>query len=353
MANILGINVAAPIAPYTTDDHFATHDEQYGKGGTRSVADITERDAITVERRTQGMTCYVRSTDETWRLLTGITNADWVLLAHSASGYSGFSGYSGASGYSGISGYSGYSGYSGISGYSGPQGPQGPQGPGGGVGANAWSQIYQLADNFGLGDIIFDLGLIMFRNCHLYNNNSVVNVRFQNVPFPSVFWLTVDGTAESSITQIQYDGGEILWSNGGYPGTIGYSPNVLMFVAVEGTPPFVATIGSIGYTGTGDGTIGAAPTVGYNFYYSSFETFTLTFNGTSFNVVGTIQGPLGIVLPDVSTDMGGVSWLISTGGIPFSNGDAFTVDLSVATGGVATKLFGSVVSSYNNYNGIP
>jgi len=81
--NILGINVAAPISPYTTDDAFATHDEQYGRGGTRSVADINERNAITSERRKQGMTVYVRDTDETWRLKTGITNADWVLLAGS------------------------------------------------------------------------------------------------------------------------------------------------------------------------------------------------------------------------------------------------------------------------------
>jgi hypothetical protein len=47
----------------TTDpsDTYATHDAAYGKGGFRSVADITARNAITTERKTIGMWCKVLS----------------------------------------------------------------------------------------------------------------------------------------------------------------------------------------------------------------------------------------------------------------------------------------------------
>ena len=47
----------------TTDpsDTYATHDAAYGKGGFRSVADITARNAITTERKTVGMWCKVLS----------------------------------------------------------------------------------------------------------------------------------------------------------------------------------------------------------------------------------------------------------------------------------------------------
>ena len=70
MALIPGTNVAAPIVPGSTDDVFPTHDAQYGRGGYRAVANVTERDAIPAERRSAGMA--VRTND---------TNANWVLNA--------------------------------------------------------------------------------------------------------------------------------------------------------------------------------------------------------------------------------------------------------------------------------
>lgn len=67
MAKIPGTNVASPIAPFTTDDQFPTHDAIYGKGGQREVATIAERDAIPLARLTEGCTCYVAATEKTYR----------------------------------------------------------------------------------------------------------------------------------------------------------------------------------------------------------------------------------------------------------------------------------------------
>lgn len=74
MANISGTNVAAKIAPFTTDDNYATHDAIYGKGGAKEVATIAERDAIPTERLTEGCTCYVVADGKTYRWL----NSAWV-----------------------------------------------------------------------------------------------------------------------------------------------------------------------------------------------------------------------------------------------------------------------------------
>ena len=59
MSNIKGTNVAAPIVPFTTDDNYATHYAQYGKGGYRTVQTIEERDSIPEARLEEGMLAYV------------------------------------------------------------------------------------------------------------------------------------------------------------------------------------------------------------------------------------------------------------------------------------------------------
>lgn len=61
MAELKGTNVAASIVPFTSDDKYATHDAEYGKGGFRSVATIAARDAIPTERKTNGMVVAVLS----------------------------------------------------------------------------------------------------------------------------------------------------------------------------------------------------------------------------------------------------------------------------------------------------
>jgi hypothetical protein len=55
MAELKGTQVAAIVVPFTDADKYATHDAEYGKGGFRSVSTIEDRDAIPVERKTEGM----------------------------------------------------------------------------------------------------------------------------------------------------------------------------------------------------------------------------------------------------------------------------------------------------------
>lgn len=73
MTAIKGTNVAAPVVPFDTDDIYATHDEQYGKGGFRTVATTTARDAVPAERRTAGMLVYVVATTTTYQLAADLT----------------------------------------------------------------------------------------------------------------------------------------------------------------------------------------------------------------------------------------------------------------------------------------
>lgn len=66
-----GTNVAAPIVPFTTADRFATHYAKYGKGGYRSVSNISERNAIPEERREEGMLAWVISESKLYQLKNG------------------------------------------------------------------------------------------------------------------------------------------------------------------------------------------------------------------------------------------------------------------------------------------
>lgn len=61
MADLKGTNVAAPIVPFTTDDKYATHDAEYGKGGYRSIGTIALRDAIPADRKAEGMIVRVQA----------------------------------------------------------------------------------------------------------------------------------------------------------------------------------------------------------------------------------------------------------------------------------------------------
>jgi hypothetical protein len=71
------------IAPSDSDDAYAVHDEIYGRGGWRTVANLTERDAITSDRRRVGMPVRVLDRGDGTRafytLIDGITNSHWVL----------------------------------------------------------------------------------------------------------------------------------------------------------------------------------------------------------------------------------------------------------------------------------
>src|SRR5271157_861441 len=137
---LTGVNVAAPVVPFTDADTFPTHEAIYGLGGWREVANYTARDAIPSLRQEVGMMVYVLSDQTFWQLTTvGDPGTYSQIFMGSAgnTGYTGYTGYTGAgnftgyTGYTGPIGYTGYTGYTGpgnFTGYSGYTGYTGPQG---------------------------------------------------------------------------------------------------------------------------------------------------------------------------------------------------------------------------------
>jgi hypothetical protein len=86
MAKIKGTNIAAPIAPFTDEDSYPTHDSKYGKGGLKEVDTLVERDAIPADLRSRGMMVFVIEDSNNYQLKTGITNSDWVVLESGTGG---------------------------------------------------------------------------------------------------------------------------------------------------------------------------------------------------------------------------------------------------------------------------
>ena len=66
------------VAPKDTADSYAITDERFNRGGYRTVADLTERDNITNDRRKEGMLVYVLSEDKCYQLKGGTDNTNWV-----------------------------------------------------------------------------------------------------------------------------------------------------------------------------------------------------------------------------------------------------------------------------------
>lgn len=71
------ITIPSPIAPTSELDTYPVTFAKYGKGGLRSVLDITERDGISDARREKGMLVYVETEGKYYTLTNGITNNDW------------------------------------------------------------------------------------------------------------------------------------------------------------------------------------------------------------------------------------------------------------------------------------
>lgn len=85
MSENFGTLVAASILPFDSEDTYATHEDTYGKGGWRSVVDLTERDSIPQERRKIGMAVYVQENDQIYILKGGTGNSNWKILPTSGS----------------------------------------------------------------------------------------------------------------------------------------------------------------------------------------------------------------------------------------------------------------------------
>jgi hypothetical protein len=81
MASIPGTVINSRIVPSDSSDNYATHDAQFGRDGWRSVANISERDAIYSSRRVEGMAVWVQNISAGYQLLGGISNSNWTLLS--------------------------------------------------------------------------------------------------------------------------------------------------------------------------------------------------------------------------------------------------------------------------------
>lgn len=88
MAALSGTIVASRIVPSDSLDAYATHDADYGRGGYRSVTDITERDAIPDPRRKVGMKVWVNSESKEYQLIGDITNSSWIEVSGGSGGSS-------------------------------------------------------------------------------------------------------------------------------------------------------------------------------------------------------------------------------------------------------------------------
>jgi hypothetical protein len=81
---IPGTNVIAPVVPFTTDDQYPSHEAAYGRGGYRTVADTTARDAIPSLRREPGMLVWVTAAQKEYRLETDLVT--WTEVVTSIEG---------------------------------------------------------------------------------------------------------------------------------------------------------------------------------------------------------------------------------------------------------------------------
>jgi Head domain of trimeric autotransporter adhesin len=86
MALIPGsVRVAGFLAPSDSTDTYAVTDETYNRGGYRTVADIASRNAITADRRKEGMLVRILSTSDTYVLVGGILDVNWTLFTLTSS----------------------------------------------------------------------------------------------------------------------------------------------------------------------------------------------------------------------------------------------------------------------------
>ncbi len=73
------VTVTGFVAPTDSADTFPSHTEEWGRGGYRTVADITERNGIPAGRRKEGMKVFVVSNGTEYTLGSGLLDADWVV----------------------------------------------------------------------------------------------------------------------------------------------------------------------------------------------------------------------------------------------------------------------------------
>lgn len=75
-----GIKVSGHIRPISLIDQYPTHLDNLGKGGIHSITSILNRNAITVERRSEGMFTFTQDNQTMYFLVGGIDNSNWRKL---------------------------------------------------------------------------------------------------------------------------------------------------------------------------------------------------------------------------------------------------------------------------------
>lgn len=84
------VRVTGLIAPSDDTDTYPSHHAKWGRGGHRTVDNLTERNLISNDRREEGMLCYVKDTGGgspgMYQLVGGITNGDWVPVSFGGGG---------------------------------------------------------------------------------------------------------------------------------------------------------------------------------------------------------------------------------------------------------------------------
>jgi hypothetical protein len=75
-----GVKVSGHIRPLSLADKYATHLENYGRGGIHHVSNREERDNISSQRRSEGMQVVELDTYTVFTLKDGIENQNWRFL---------------------------------------------------------------------------------------------------------------------------------------------------------------------------------------------------------------------------------------------------------------------------------
>lgn len=135
-----GVTVTGYIAPSDTLDQYATHLASFGKGGYRSVLNISERNNIDFSRREEGMVVFVIEDNKEYRLVGGIENTNWIYSPDSAYEIAISNGFIGTiqEWLESLVGAPGPEGYPGPPGIIGPAGMDGRDGKDGADGKSAY-----------------------------------------------------------------------------------------------------------------------------------------------------------------------------------------------------------------------
>lgn len=92
------VPLTGKIAPTSDLDTYPVTDPKYGLGGLRSVGTTAARNAISYERREQGMMVYVEADQNFYALVGGTSDSNWVLFTPSGLGPAGPTGATGPTG---------------------------------------------------------------------------------------------------------------------------------------------------------------------------------------------------------------------------------------------------------------